>query len=53
MGGLVDLLVCVYVMYICVCVDCILGVCTSAYVHVTFFVSFYVCICVVMLCSIL
>ena len=39
--------------YICVCVNCILGVCTSFYVHVTFFVSFYECVCVFMLCLIL
>jgi len=52
MGGPVDLFVCVF-MYICVCVNCILGVCTGACVHVSFFVSFYDCMCVFMLCSIL
>ena len=34
--------VCVCHVYLCVYVNCILGVCTSAYVHVSFFVSFYV-----------
>ena len=40
-------------VYLCVCVNYILGVCTCAYVHVTFYVSFYLCMCVFMLCSIL
>jgi len=44
--------VCVYRVHLCVYVDCILSVRTSAYVHVSFFVSFYVCMCMFMLCSI-
>jgi len=44
---------CVCHVYLSVFVNCILGVCTSAYVHVFFLVSFYVCMCVFMLCLIL
>jgi len=45
--------VCVCHVYLCVYVDCILDVRTSAYVHVSFFVSFYMCMCVFALCLIL
>jgi len=52
MSGPVDLFVCALHVYLCAC-ELYPGVCTGACVHVSFFLSFYVCMCVFMLCSIL
>ena len=40
--------VCICHVYLCVHENCILGVRTSAYVQVSFFLSFYLCMCVFM-----